>query len=226
MIDVSTHGAVRFRGTVGARDYAIERQRVPDGAWDVVADHFDDTRVPYRSFVDAAAPIGRKVRYRVSAANESGRSEPSGPSEETSIEGRLLVDEMDQTPLPGRSDSQVEVTTDHEERCKMDRVRLKGPAGARVVYRPEGRATTLRIYAFTLQAGRAFDLSWSADGRTFAKLPSVEESFHVPGDNPDALWPVRVTVTGIPAAASELAISWLMAAQIGRVEIEWSPATP
>ena len=226
MIDVSSHGAIRFRGALGARDYAIERQLVPDGAWQVVADHFDEARVPYRPFVDLEAPIGQKVRYRVSATNESGRSEPSGPSEEISIEGRLLVDEMDQEANPARSGSLVEVTTEHEGRCKMDRFRLKGPAGARVVYRPEGQATTMRIYAFTLRAGRAFDLAWSADGHDFTKLPSEEESFHLPGDNPETLWPLRVTVTAIPTAARELAITWLMPAQIGRVEIESSPRAP
>jgi mannan endo-1,4-beta-mannosidase len=226
MIEVSSHGALRFRGALGARDYAIERQLAPDGPWQVIADHYDETRVPYRPFVDVAAPMGQKVRYRVSAANETGRSEPSAPSEEAHIEGRLLVDEMDQSPSPARSDSQVEVTTEYEGRCKMDRVRLKGAPGARVVYRPEGRATTVRIYAFTLKAGQAFDLEWSADGHDFAKLPSVEESFHLPGDNPEVMWPVRITATAIPATAREVAITWLMPAQIGRVEIEAVPPPP
>jgi len=79
----------------------------------------------------------------------------------------------------------------------------------------------MRIYAFTLRAGKAFDLAWSADGRDFTKLPSEEESFHLSGDNPETLWPVRATAA-IPASARELAITWLMPAQIGRVEIESS----
>lgn len=226
MVDVSSHGAIRFRGALGARDYTIERQLVPDGAWQVVADHFDETRVPYRPFIDLEAPVGQKVRYRVSAANDSGRSEPSAPSEEISIEGRLLVDEMDQAANPARAGSLVEVTTEHEGRCKMDRFRLKGPTGARVVYRLEDRATTMRIYAFTLRAGKSFELAWSADGHDFTNLQSEEESFHLPGDNPETLWPMRVTATAIPAAARELAITWLMSAQIGRVEIESSPRPP
>jgi hypothetical protein len=226
VLGVTGHGEVRFRGSAGARDYAIERQVAPDGAWEVIADHYDEARVPYRPFVDPAPPVGQRVRYRVIAGNESGRSGPSVPSAEISVEGRLLVDEMEAVAPPGRTDSQVEVTTEHPERCKMDLARLKGAAGARVVYRPDGRATALRIYVFDDRPGQVFELAWSSDGHDFVKLPSEETSFFVPGGNPEALRPVRVTATGIPPSARALAINWLIPAQIGRVEIELSPATP
>jgi mannan endo-1,4-beta-mannosidase len=223
---VTAHGAVSFRGSLGARDYAIERQPAPDGPWEGVADHFDETLVAYRAFVDPAPPVGQKVRYRVTAANDAGRSAPSQPSQEALIEGRLFVDEMDQVGAGPRQNAGVTVTTDHPQRCKMDRARLDGHAGARVVYRPEGRATALRIYAFTEKPGQVLDVSWSADGHDFAKLATAEESFVVPGGNPDALRPVRVTATTIPPSARELAITWLMRAEIGRVEIEWLPTGP
>ena len=169
VLGVTGHGEVRFRGSVGARDYAIERQVAPDGAWEVVADHYDEARVPYRPFVDSAPPFGQKVRYRVIAANESGRSPPSVPSAEIVVEGRLLVDEMDAAALPGRADSQVEMTTEHPERCKMDLARLRGAAGARVVYRPDGRATALRIYVYDRPAGAGVE---SGGRRTAMTSPS------------------------------------------------------
>jgi mannan endo-1,4-beta-mannosidase len=232
MLGVTTHGAISFRGSLGARDYAIERQTAPDGPWESVADHFDETLVAYRSFVDPAPPVGQKVRYRVTAANDAGKSSSSQPSEETRIEGRLFVDEMDRAGAAPkiakfeRDEADTTGTTDHAQRCKMDRARLEGAAGARVVYRYEGRATALRIYVFTEKPGQVLDVTWSSDGHDFAKLPASEESFVVPGGNPDALRPVRVTATDIPPSARALAMKWLIRAEIGRVEIDWVPAEP
>jgi len=80
----------------------------------------------------------------VVATNETGRSEPSAPSGEVAIDGRLFVDEMDQPPGDRRVDSNVEVTTDHPERCKLDRVRLRGASGSRTAYRLDGRPVSLR----------------------------------------------------------------------------------
>jgi hypothetical protein len=75
---VTAQGAVSFRGSLGAREYTIERQSAPDGPWDIIAEHFDETRIAYRPFVDPDPPFGHKVRYRVVATNETGRSEPVG----------------------------------------------------------------------------------------------------------------------------------------------------
>jgi mannan endo-1,4-beta-mannosidase len=226
MLGATSRGAVSFRGSLGARDYAIERQTAPDGPWESVADHFDETLVAYRAFVDPAPLVGKKVRYRVTAANEAGRSPPSSPSGETLIEGRLFVDEMDRAGAAPRSDGDATVTTEHAQRCKMDRARLKGAAGTRVVYRHEGRATAARIYAFTEKTGQVLDVAWSADGHDFTKLATSEESFVVPGGDPNALRPVRITAAVIPSSARELAITWLVPAEIGRVEIDWVPAGP
>jgi mannan endo-1,4-beta-mannosidase len=224
MLGATSHGAVGFRGSLAARDYAIERQTAPDGPWQSVDDHFDETRVPYRAFVDPAPPVGQKVRYRVSAANQAGRSAPSSASEAVLIEGRLFVDEMDQVGAGPRTDLGATVTTEHAQRCKMDRARLTGAAGARAVYRQEGRPTALRIYAFSEQkSGQLLEVTWSSDGHDFAKLPTSEESFVVPGGNPDALRPVRITAAAIPSVARQLALTWLIPAEIGRVEIDWVP---
>jgi mannan endo-1,4-beta-mannosidase len=227
MLGVTTHGALGFGGSVGARDYTIERQVVADGPWTAIAEHYDETLVAYRAFVDPAPPVGQKVHYRVTASNEAGRSLPSASSGETLIEGRLFVDEMDQAGAGPRDDRDATVTTDHPQRCKMDRARLKGGPGARTVYRLEGRSTALRIYAFTEQkSGRLLDVTWSADGHDFAKLATSEDSFVVPGSDPMALRPVRITAAAIPPAARQLEITWVIPAEIGRVEIDWVPTTP
>src|ERR1035438_6920033 len=79
-------------------------------------------------------------------------------------EKRLFVDEMAEAGSPPRDDGNATVTTDHPERRKMDRARLKGAAGTRVVYRHAGRATALRIYAVTAEkAGQAFEVGWASD---------------------------------------------------------------
>ena len=221
---VTPQGAVSFRGSVGSRDYTIERQSSQSGAWEIVADHFDETRIAYRPFVDPAPPVGQKVRYRVVAVNETGRSAPSAPSDEIAIDERLFVDEMEPAANDRRTDSNVSVTIDHPERCKLDRARLKGVAGGRAVYRLDGRATGVRIFVCAALPGQVLDLAWSTDGRELAKLPSTEESFNAPGDNPVDLRPVRVTVSALPPSARQLSITWLVPAEIGRVEIAWTPA--
>jgi hypothetical protein len=224
VIGVTAQGAVSFRGSLGARDYTIERQSAPEGAWEVVAEHFDETRIAYRPFVDPAPPIGQKVRYRVVASNETGRSEPSAPSDPITIDGRLYVDEMDSPATDRRIDSNLTVTNDHPERCKMDRSRLKGAPGSRAVYRLDERATGLRIFVCAARPGQVLDVAWSADGGELAKLPTVEDSFNVPGDDPVNLRPVRVTAGALPPSARQLAITWLVPAEVGRVEIAWATA--
>lgn len=140
----------------------------------------------------------------------------------------MLVDEMDRAGTGLRTDTGATVTTDHPERCKLDWSRLAGRAGTRVEYRPpHGRPTALRIYAFSeSRAGQLFDVAWSADGTAFVNLPASEESFLVAGDTPETRRPVRVTAATIPASARALAITYLMPAEIGRVEIDWLPADP
>jgi mannan endo-1,4-beta-mannosidase len=224
MLGATSRGVVTFRGALGARDYVIERQIAPEGPWERVADHFDETAVAYRPFVDPAPPIGQTVRYRVTAFSDTGASPPSPPSAETLIEGRLLVDEMERAGAGPRTEMGATVTTDHPERCKMDWSRLAGKAGARVEYRPQGRPTALRVYAFTeSRSGQVFDVAWSADGKEFTRLATSEDAFLLPGDAPETRRPVRITAATIPPQARALAITYLIPAEIGRVEIDWLP---
>jgi len=157
LLPVSPLGEVRWRGSVGARHYVIERQ-TDHGIWEIVATRVDEAQTPYRAgYVDETAPIGATVRYRVVAANETGLSQPSLPSEEVRITGRLSVDEMtgtrigptqnaDSSTLGGEPkvsgpmrefalEGPAEFTTEHAELCKMDRDRLRGRTGARLRYR-------------------------------------------------------------------------------------------
>ncbi len=224
MLPVSALGEVAWRGSVGARSYLVERHSAANGRWETVAERIDETLPTYRTtFVDANAPVGEKVRYRVVATNETGLSAPSLPSEEVLIEGHLFVDEMIKPQYLEKLEGSTEFTTAHAELCKMDRERLRGKAGARVVYRPKGRATALRIYAFAQEAGEVFDLSWSSNGRDFAKIASAEQSFAGAVDQPVAFRPVLVSASTLPAAARELAVTWRVPAEIGRVEIQTGP---
>jgi hypothetical protein len=44
--------------------------------------------------------------------------------------------------------------------------------------------------------------------------------------NPIELRPVRITAASIPPSARQLAITWVIPAEIGRVEIDWVPTEP
>lgn len=215
---------VRWRGSAGASYYVVEREIAGTGQWQIVSGRVDETQSPYRAaFVDNSAPLGVKVRYRVVAANETGLSPPSLPSEELLISAQVLVDEMSDKQLVHSATGPVELTTDHAELCKLDRDRLAGKPDAQITYRLKGRIRSLRIFAFAQHPGAVFDLSWSSNGHAFSKLASVEQSFAGGIDEPIAFRPVLVTAERVPSIARDLAISWLMPAEIGRIEIEWVP---
>ena len=224
LLPVTSVGDIRWRGSAGASYYVVERETVGEGNWEIVGSRVDETQTPYRAgFVDTSASIGKKVRYRVVAANESGLSPPSLPSEELTVTEQVLVDEMTNDKSQATASGPLAFTTEHAELCKMDRDRLAGKADARVVYRLKGPPSALRLYAFAEQPGTVFDLSWSSNGYAFSKLASIEQSFSGAVDEPVAFRPVLVTAESLPIAAREIAIQWRMAAEIGRIEIEWKP---
>jgi len=224
LLPVTSTADIRWRGSAGASYYVVERQTSDQGPWEIVANRVDETVHPYRpEFADTSAPVGQKVRYRVIAANQSGLSPPSVPSDELAVISQVFVDELADKKLMHSANGPLEVTTEHTELCKMDPDRLAGKPGAHVTYRWKGQAQSIRVYAFAQQAGKVLDLFWSPLGQVPSKLTSVEQSYAGAVDEPIAFQPVLVSVTNIPARARELAIDWLMPAEIGRVEIEWVP---
>jgi hypothetical protein len=135
----------------------------------------------------------------------------------------LIVDEMSKPQRLSRLEGPAEFTNEHMELCKMDPDRLRAKSPARVVYAVKGHAVALRVYAFAQETSKAFDLSWSSNGRDFTKLVSSERSYAGAVDEPVALAPVLVSSTSVPAAAREVAITWLQPAEIGRVELQLVP---
>jgi hypothetical protein len=224
LLPIASVADIRWRGAAGASYYIVERETSGTGNWQIVGNRVDETQTPYRAgFVDNSVPVGSKVRYRVLAANETGISPPSLPSEELTVVTQVLVDEMIDKKLFNSATGSLDITNDHSELCKMDRNRLTGRPESRIVYPIKGHPRSLQIFAFAQQAGNVFDLSWSSNGHVFSKLASAEQSFAGAVDEPVALRPVLVISKSIPSNAHELAINWLMPAEIGRVEIEWVP---
>jgi len=224
LLPVSEPSDIRWRGAAGASYYMVEREITGSRKWQVIGQRIDESRFPYRpAFSDNSAPIGANVRYRVVAANETGVSPPSLPSEELTVTSHMFVDEMQNAGLMAATAGSLTFTTQHAELCKMDRERLSGKAGARITYPVNGHPRALKIYSFAEQPGQVFDLAWSSRGHTFSPLNSQEQTFSGAVDEPVAFRPVLVTAEKIPPSARQIAITWLMPAEIGRVEIEWVP---
>ena len=224
MLPASALGEVSWRGSVAARYYVVERQLTTAAAWEIIASRVDETTAPYRpGFVDTTAPFGENVRYRVLAANETGISAPSLPTEAVQITGHLVVDEMAKPQFLKSLAGATEFTSEHPELCKMDRERLRGKAAARAVYSIKEHPNAIRLYAFAQDSGKVFELSWSSNGRKFTKLASSERSFAGAVDEPVAFRPVLVSAEAVPTLAQEIAITWLQTAEIGRVEIQTLP---
>lgn len=215
---------IRWRGSAGASYYMVEREMAGTGKWQVVGNRVDESSFPYRpAFVDDAVPIGSRVRYRVVAANESGVSPPSLPSEDIMVAEHGLVDEMQNAGLMSSTAGSLTFTANHAELCKMDRERLSGKAGAQITYHLKGHPRALRIYSFVEQLGGVFDLAWAGNGHSFTKLESNEQSFAGAIDEPTTLLPVLVSVSKIPAAAHDVSIAWRLPAEIGRIEVDFAP---
>lgn len=224
LLPITEIADIRWRGSAGASYYMVEREIAGTGKWQVVANRVDESLFPYRpAFVDDSAPIGSKVRYRVVAANETGISPPSLPSEEVLVSNRVLVDEMHDSQLMAGKAGPLTFTTNHAELCKMDRERLIGKAGAQIAYHLKGHPRSLRIYSFAERGGGVFDLSWSSNGHAFAKLDTEERVFAGAVDEPSTFVPVLVSATRVPTPARDISITWRVPAEIGRVEIDWVP---
>lgn len=76
LLPISSVTDIRWRGSVGATSYILERSTTENGPWEVVEDHIVEYTVPFIPYSDTPPSAGLYY-YRMRAVNLSGQSEPS-----------------------------------------------------------------------------------------------------------------------------------------------------
>ena len=65
----------RWRGSVGAFSYSLERCEYGTADWITLSDKLSDADKPYKPYCDNVVISGKKYQYRLCAVNGSGQSE-------------------------------------------------------------------------------------------------------------------------------------------------------
>ncbi len=163
LLECNDVSALSWRGSVGARSYAVERRHADSLEWSVVATDVDESRYQYRPlFNDEDAAIGGRYFYRVQARNESGISDYSNIVGPITVHASALVDEMDSFDRVFQKDGDLRLLTFQNIRqAKEDRSRLEGKEGSYILYKTPGEALSVAIDAVC--AGDGLTLAAAAD---------------------------------------------------------------
>lgn len=75
LLPISTTNDIRWRGSVGATSYIIERSAMETGPWEIIASQVVEYTIPFIPYSDTPSP--GQYYYRMRAVNTAGQSEPS-----------------------------------------------------------------------------------------------------------------------------------------------------
>lgn len=222
LLPISSNAEISWQGSVGASSYDVERSATPAGQWAVVGPDVDDTWVRYRPlFSDSQAEVGKSYYYRVRAKNSAGTSAPSNVVGPVRVNEQSLVDELiDYSQIVSREGG-LSLESANARPYKEDPHRLKGTAGAWVIYKtshPLRFATVL-----TLMEGnhKDFEFYGSIDQNTFVKILPRTTSFANEGNLYGYKLPVKYELTASGAKYYYLKIVFTGDAQISRVDLRY-----
>jgi hypothetical protein len=222
LLPIKSPAEISWQGSVGASSYDVERATRPDGSWTVVGKDVDDTWVRYRPlFSDPDLTTGAKYFYRVRAKSSAGVSGPSNVVGPVEVSERCVVDEMIDLSRVSARDGTLSLESANARPYKEDPHRLKGNAGASIVYRTEGGLRSAKVLTLMEGADAAFEFYVSSDGKNFSKLTPRVTRFQTEGNLYGYKLPVMYELTGVPEINSFLKIVFGGDAQISRVELRY-----
>jgi len=168
IIEVTTGGLVTWRGTAGANGYHVGRAEGSGDDWRTVARGVSDATVQYRPlWTDEEITPGTSYRYRVTARNDAGISQPSTPFGPVTMTHRTLVDELVNDSRLFLSEGSLEFRGDEARKYKEDTSGLVGGEDAAVIYMTDAPMTGGRVDAFAETAGDHLVFGVSSNGRDF-----------------------------------------------------------
>lgn len=213
-------GSISWQGSVGAKDYVVERSRHRTRDWEL-AGVVDESTVQYRPLFSDSLITPGSWYYRVVAGNRAGVSVPSNVVGPISVRNRTIVDDMTDPLKLYEYKGTVTVQTHDCRKAKEDAHRLAGSAGCALIYNLPGALERCRLDAFFPGAVADFRVSLSANGVEYFPLPLESTPFFAGAGDYDYWKNVRYETKSVPARSEAriLKIEFTGEAQIGRVEL-------
>ena len=215
---VTDPSAISWQGSVGAKNYQVERAAEPDGDWTIVSSIVDEAFTQYRpQFADENVPAG-KWFYRIRAKNDSGISAPSNIVGPVEVKTATVVDELaDFSKTRSHSDGWT-IANRNCRVTKEDVHRAAGSANDTLVYELPSKIEGCRVFAFFEKTVAPIKFSLSDNGNDFHEIPAQSENdFHGGGDY--GYWK-SVLFEATPVQSGKfLKIELTGETQIGRIEI-------
>jgi len=222
LLSVTASGQMTWQGSIGASSYEVERSEAAGGPWTLVGADVSDAQVQYRPlFVDESVQPGKTYRYRLTARNSSGVSEPSHVVGPVRVTHRTLVDELWNDSRIFLKDGNLQFVDNQARKFKEDCHRLAGQGKSAVVYRGSGGIQAVRIFLFTQSSPPAIRILFSDDGRTFRPVEAVVSGTPTYGEDAYGFWKAQLYAVDPPQQGSDyVKIEFLTEAQLSRVEID------
>lgn len=171
IIEVTPGGLLTWRGSAGASGYDIERAEGDGSEWRLIARGVSDADVQYRPlYADDTVEPGRSYRYRLSARNEAGVSDPSDASEPVEISHRTLVDELRNDSSMLFTEGSLRFRSNQARMYKEDAHGLEGRKESAVMYYTPYPLTGGRVYLFADEPGDHLAFRVSKNGKRFRKI--------------------------------------------------------
>lgn len=223
LLPIEDVASIRWRGSVGAASYQIERASSRRGPWQRIASDISDAKVQYRPlFNDDTAKLGQRYYYRVRACNTEGTSKPSNVVGPVHVKYLSLVDELWNDGSIFLHSKNISFEHNQARKFKEDCHRVAGPVGATVLYYVPKTMTSWRVYAFSKEGKEDFDFALSADGRQFTPVPTQRTQYTSGADNLYGYWvPILYQGDNETAGIQYLRITFKSDAQISRVQIDY-----
>ena len=213
-----------WRGSAGARGYAVERAPAAEGPWATVAENVCDADIAYRPlFSDTTAHAGETWFYRVCARNESGASAPSNVVGPVLVKELCLVDELqDFSRLHQKSDS-LALNNEYNAMFAEYLFRAKGDKGDWMTYQVRDKLQRVKVVAFYAEELADVSLEVSTDGTTYTALQPVRSERRLPAPPGGAAKGRRRTLveyeSPIVPGNRFLKVRWNGPAEVDRVEV-------
>jgi hypothetical protein len=178
LLPIQDVAAISWQGSVGARDYTVERARSASGPWRPVDEPVDDASAPYRPlFHDRSAEPGKSYYYRLAASNDAGRSPPSNVVGPVRVSRRALVDVCQDVSLAAVIGGEVRSTHGDDRRRREDLHRLSIAPGGFVTYEVDKPIEQWEATLFAEAQSATIGIEYSTDGERFEAATAERQDF-------------------------------------------------